>query len=112
MSKGKQVKGDQLQFAVQAAKIGIWDWYVPDDEVIWDDQCKALVGRPDANSTLDYEFFLATLHSDDRERVNAQSIIRMKTTVSNTASSDQIRVSTGLQCRERGSMISKAKLSA
>jgi len=70
MPKGKQVKGDQLQFAIQAAKIGIWDWDVPDDEVIWDDQCKALVGRPDANSTLDYEFFLATLHPDDRERVN------------------------------------------
>src|SRR5437879_2551453 len=71
MSKGKQVKEDQLQFAVQAAKLGIWDWYVPDNEVIWDDQCKALVGRPDVKGTLGYEFFLATLHPDDRERVNA-----------------------------------------
>lgn len=70
MSKGKQVKEDQLQFAMQAAKIGIWDWDVPDDEVIWDDQCKALVGYPDVNGTIDYEFFLATLHPDDRERVN------------------------------------------
>jgi PAS domain S-box-containing protein len=69
--KGVKVKGDQLQFAVQAAKIGMWDWYVPDDELTWDDQCKALVGRPDLNGMLDYEFFLTTVHPDDRELVNA-----------------------------------------
>jgi PAS domain S-box-containing protein len=68
--KGVKVKGDQLQFAVRAAKIGMWDWYVPDDELTWDDQCKALVGRPDVNGTLDYEFFLTTVHPADRERVN------------------------------------------
>ena len=75
VKQGKEVKEDQLQFAVQAAKIGVWDWYVPDNEVTWDDQCKALMGRPDANGKeglkYDYEFFLATLHPDDRERVNA-----------------------------------------
>ncbi len=70
MSKDKQLKGDQLQFAVQAAKIGVWNWYVPDNEVTWDDQCKALVGRPDIHGTLDYEFFLSILHPDDREHVN------------------------------------------
>ncbi len=71
VKQGKEVKEDQLLFAVQAAKIGTWDWYVPDNEVTWDDQCKALMGLPDANGVLDYEFFLATLHPDDRERVNA-----------------------------------------
>ncbi len=70
MSKDKQLKGDQLQFAVQAAKIGVWNWYVPDNEVTWDDQCKALVGRPDIHDTLDYEFFLSVLHPDDHEQVH------------------------------------------
>lgn len=70
IEQGKQIKGDQLQYAVQAAKIGIWDWYVPDNQIIWDDQCKALVGHPDISGKLDYEFFLSTLHPDDRERVH------------------------------------------
>ncbi|HEY4033541.1 MAG TPA: PAS domain-containing protein [Ktedonobacteraceae bacterium] len=68
--QGRQIKGDQLQFAVQAAKIGIWDWYVPDDKIIWDDQCKTHIGRPNANDILDYQSFLSMLHPDDRERVN------------------------------------------
>jgi PAS domain S-box-containing protein len=66
-----QIKGDHLQYAVQAAKIGIWDWYVPDNEITWDDQCKALFGDPNINDRqLNYEFFLSRLHPDDCERVN------------------------------------------
>jgi PAS domain S-box-containing protein len=70
MAQDKQIKGDHWQYAVQAAKIGIWDWYVPDDEITWDDQCKALVGHPEINGPLDYKFFLSTLHPDDYERVH------------------------------------------
>jgi PAS domain S-box-containing protein len=66
----KQIQEDQLHYAVQAAQIGVWDWYVPDNAITWDDQCKALVGHPDVNGVLDYEFFLATLHPEDREYVH------------------------------------------
>lgn len=70
MKQGRQIQGNHLQYAIQAAKIGIWDWYVPDNQITWDDQCKALVGHPDINGTLDYKFFLSTLHPDDCERIH------------------------------------------
>src|SRR5579872_4536255 len=68
--EGEQVKGGQWQIAVQAAHIGVWDWNVQDNQITWDDQCKALFGFYSTGGTLDYESFLSLLHPEDRERMN------------------------------------------
>jgi len=62
---------DRLRMATEAAAIGTWDFNPVSGELRWDARCKALFGlSPDAD--VSYEgAFLAGLHPEDRERVDA-----------------------------------------
>jgi PAS domain S-box-containing protein len=61
---------ERLRFAVQSADIGTWHWDFIADNLSWSDQCKAIFGTsPDA--AVDYDVFLACLHPDDRDRIDA-----------------------------------------
>jgi len=64
---------ERLGLASRAARMGIWDWDIQKDELIWDDQMYALYGinRDDFPSV--YEAWLASVHPDDRESSNAIS---------------------------------------
>ncbi len=56
---------EQLQLASSAAGIGLWFWKLPENELIWTEQCKALFGlAPDTPVTP--ALFQAVLHPDDR----------------------------------------------
>ena len=58
------------RLALEAARVGVWSYFPPTGELIWDDRCKALFGLgPDA--TVTYDTFLDGCHPDDRDRLHA-----------------------------------------
>ncbi|MBI5385310.1 MAG: PAS domain S-box protein [Verrucomicrobia bacterium] len=59
-----------LQLALEAGRLGDWNWNVLTGEVVWSERCKALYGLP-ADTTMTYERFVACVHPEDRDRVAA-----------------------------------------
>jgi PAS domain S-box-containing protein len=57
------------QLAMEAAGIGLWDWDLVLNRMVWSDQCKSIFDLP-ADAVVSYELFLSCLHPDDRERVD------------------------------------------
>ncbi len=75
MEKEKTVAAMQeltgrLQLATKVANLGVWDWDIANDNLVWEDSMYNLYGikRNDFNS--DYESWLATLHPDDKNIAN------------------------------------------
>lgn len=61
---------ERLDLATRSAQIGIWDWDIQQNELIWDDQMYALYGlKPGAFSGA-YEAWLQGVHPDDRDLSN------------------------------------------
>lgn len=58
----------RLNLAVQSAKIGIWEWDIRTDVLLWDEQMFILYGVEQILSEINYDFWLNCLHSDDIER--------------------------------------------
>ena len=62
---------ERMRMAMEAAKIGFWDWDVIKDEQVWSDTCKALLGlRPD--STANFQVLMNSVHPDDRKMIHEQ----------------------------------------
>ena len=61
---------DRLSLALDSARMGMWDWDLPADELTWSPMCKAIFGKP-ADAPVSYPIFLELLHPDDRTRVDA-----------------------------------------
>jgi PAS domain S-box-containing protein len=59
----------RLKLATQGAKIGIWDWDVESDRMIWDGQMCRLHGTGPDTSITTSEMMLSTIGLDDRDRV-------------------------------------------
>jgi PAS domain S-box-containing protein len=64
-----KISKERLLFATEGANLGIWNWNIVTDELIWSDQCKALFGVP-PDETMSYQRFSDALHPDDRERTD------------------------------------------
>ena len=58
----------RLRLAILSADLGIWDWKVQEDVLVWDDRMLALYGisRNTFSGTLNA--WMAALHPDDRQR--------------------------------------------
>jgi PAS domain S-box-containing protein len=59
---------DRLKLATSAAQIGVWDWNILHDELVWDDRMFALYGVKKANFGGAYDAWLSSVHPDDRAR--------------------------------------------
>ncbi|QPD02444.1 MAG: hypothetical protein Nkreftii_000218 [Candidatus Nitrospira kreftii] len=59
---------DRLKLATSAAQIGVWDWNILNDELIWDDRMFALYGVNKENFGGAYDAWLSGVHPDDRAR--------------------------------------------
>jgi PAS domain S-box-containing protein len=59
---------DRLALAVQSAQIGIWDWDIINDCLIWNDQMHALYGVTPSNFSGAYQAWASALHPDDFDR--------------------------------------------
>jgi PAS domain S-box-containing protein len=58
----------QVQLALKASQVGMWDWDVVADQWTCTEQTNALFGWP-ANRPVTYQNFLAAIHPDDRRRL-------------------------------------------
>lgn len=63
----------RLNLAIDVAAIGIWDWDIEKNVVIWDDRLYDIHGISPGSVTLVYETWFNSLHPDDRE--DAQTAI-------------------------------------
>ena len=64
---------ERLDLATRSAQIGIWDWDIVKNEIVWDDQMYALYGLQPGEFGGAYEAWLHGVHPDDRETSNAVS---------------------------------------
>ncbi|MEM1292603.1 MAG: PAS domain-containing protein [Cyanobacteria bacterium P01_H01_bin.162] len=62
---------DRLRMALDSAQLGTWDWHFVNNELVWDDRCKAIFGLV-AEATVTIERFFQALHPDDRERLQQE----------------------------------------
>ena len=58
----------RMSLAARAGRLGIWDWDIPKNEVIWDDRMYQLYGVTRQGFNGSYEAWLQTLHPEDRAR--------------------------------------------
>lgn len=56
----------RLHLAASAGEVGIWDWDVVKDELIWDDSMYSLYSIPKGSFSGAYHAWTSTLHPDDR----------------------------------------------
>jgi diguanylate cyclase (GGDEF)-like protein/PAS domain S-box-containing protein len=61
----------RLREAQSVAQIGSWELDYANDKLIWSDEVYRIFAREPANFTPSYADFLAAVHPDDRERVDA-----------------------------------------
>jgi PAS domain S-box-containing protein len=62
---------DRLALAIASGEIGIWEWDIVQDELIWDDRMYELYGVARSNFFGAYQAWEARLHPDDRDQGNA-----------------------------------------
>ena len=63
---------ERLSFAAQAGCVGIWDYDVVDNRLVWDDQMFRLYGITRDQFGGAYEAWQAGLHPEDRQRANQE----------------------------------------
>ncbi len=64
-----KIVNNQLNIAQEIARIGHWEWSLPDNKITWSRELYKIYGLPQ-NEGLFYEKYLASLHPDDKEFVN------------------------------------------
>ncbi|MEI6125788.1 MAG: PAS domain-containing protein, partial [Pseudomonadota bacterium] len=62
----------RLSLATRAGKIGIWDWEVENEKLIWDDSMYSLYGIRKEDFGGSFESWIQTLHPDDRQFVKGE----------------------------------------
>ena len=63
-----QVMDDRMRVAVESANIGIWDWDIVKDELIWDKNMFALFGIGQEEFDGAYDAWESAVHPEDKER--------------------------------------------
>jgi len=56
---------ERLQLATSAAKMGVWDWDIPDDRLTWDDYMCEVYGVKLSSLTNTFELWEQRLHPED-----------------------------------------------
>ena len=69
---------DRLQLAAQAAKLGIWDWDIGQNRLIWDEQMYKIYGLEPSQTGETLETWQKTLHPADLEQANLAWMAALK----------------------------------
>ena len=59
---------DRLELATRAAQIGVWDWNILKNKLVWDDRMFALFGVEKEDFGGTYDAWMSSVHPDDRVR--------------------------------------------
>ena len=60
---------ERLQLATQSARLGLWDWDIKNDKLIWDEEMYRLYNLSENEFTSVYEGWTSRLHEEDRQQV-------------------------------------------
>jgi PAS domain S-box-containing protein len=63
---------ERVSVATEAARVGIWDWDIATNTIVWDPVMFALHGFADAEFSPRYENWANAIHPDDRARVEGE----------------------------------------
>ncbi len=66
-----ETTGDQLREAQSVAKVGIWEWDIPTNQVRWSDELYRVFGVSPQAFPGTFEGYMAAVHPDDRALVTA-----------------------------------------
>ena len=69
---------ERLQVSTEAARVGIWDWKVKTNELIWDDTMFALYGVDKSDFTGTSDSWVQRIHPDDIEQTGKEIIEALK----------------------------------
>jgi PAS domain S-box-containing protein len=61
---------ERMQLAVDSGRIGLWDWNIETDTMVWDEWLCRLYGRAGATHSTSFAGWLGTVHAADAPRVN------------------------------------------
>jgi PAS domain S-box-containing protein len=73
-----RIAHERLRLATDAGKMGIWDWDIALNRLIWDDRMYELYGVKREDFFGAYEAWLKGVHPDDIERCNLESLAARK----------------------------------
>lgn len=62
---------ERLRLAAASGNLGIWEWQIETDRLIWSDDLKAIFDLPKDAGKLTSKMFFEVIHPDDRDRVEA-----------------------------------------
>jgi PAS domain S-box-containing protein len=61
---------ERLQLATQSAQLGLWDWDIKNNRLIWDEAMYRLYNLTENEFTTVYDGWASRVHEDDRQRVD------------------------------------------
>jgi len=61
--------GERLEFAIEGAQLGLWEWNITTGELYWSERIAPLFGYTDVFLETSYDNFVAAIHADDRASV-------------------------------------------
>ena len=75
-----ETTGDQLREAQSVAKVGIWEWDIPTNQVRWSDELYRIFGVSPQAFPGTFEGYMAAVHPEDRAMVGASIDKSLRTT--------------------------------
>lgn len=60
---------ERLRMALAAPRVGIWDWNIQTDTVIWSENVESVIGLPRGSFAGTHQAFLELVHPEDRDAV-------------------------------------------
>lgn len=61
-----RLSSERLSLATQAAQLGVWDWDIPKNELVWDDSMYRLYGIQTGDFGGAYDAWVSTIHQQDK----------------------------------------------
>jgi PAS domain S-box-containing protein len=71
MEEDLRASHDRLELALASAGMGVWDWDIPADQRHFDERTCQMLGLDPGRFSGSKDEFLAAVHPEDRERINA-----------------------------------------
>ncbi len=66
-----RISQERLELAQKTGKIGVFDWDIPSDTIVWTGDLQQMYTPPSGECATDYESWKNFVHPDDRSRVEA-----------------------------------------
>jgi PAS domain S-box-containing protein len=64
-----RTREEQLQVALDAARMGVWYWSATENRLTWDETLRRIYGLGPGDRVASYDDFIGRVHADDREFV-------------------------------------------